>query len=85
MYIEFETLEEYQAINKAIVDYQNEVTNNQYKKTGTLYEYNNEPEPEWNGLYYMPFSKRFEHLFEGLTIIKNIPQDDSQIEGQKEI
>lgn len=66
MYKKFETIEQYNIQNKAIVAYQDSVTNGEYSKSGTLFEYNPEPEPNpIDGFYYMIVEERYQHLFEG--------------------
>lgn len=86
MFIRFESLQEYLDVDKSIVDHMDFITNNEYSRTGTIHYFNPEPEAnEVDGAYYMPFYKRFEHLFTGLTIVENLPTNDSTIEGQQEV
>lgn len=74
-YAQFETIEQYNAVNVAIIAYKDELSGGEYTRTNTLYAYPPEPEPEWDGKYYMPAKPDLVEagLFEGVTLLDEVP------------
>jgi hypothetical protein len=74
-YAQFPALEAYQSANLQIVEIKDEASGGEYTRTGTLYEYNPEPEPEWDGKYYMTATADMVEagVFEGVTLLDSVP------------
>ena len=75
MFAKFETIEEYNTINKAIAAFKDIETNGEYSRTQTEFEYNPEPESNWDDMYYMPAESKFINagLFNGIELVSVIP------------
>lgn len=74
-YAQFETIEAYNAVNVAIIAYKDELSGGEYTRTNTLYAYSPEPEPNWDGKYYMPAEPDLVEagLFDGVTLLDSVP------------
>lgn len=74
-FAQFETIEAYNAVNVAIIAYKDELSGGEYTRTNTLYAYPPEPEPNWDGKYYMPAEPALiaANLFEGVTLLDSVP------------
>jgi hypothetical protein len=74
-YAQFNTIEAYQAANLAIVAIKDEASGKEYSRTGTLYEYNPEPESAWDGNYYMTATPEMVEagVFDGVTLLDEMP------------
>ncbi len=72
---QFTTIESYNEVNVAIAQYKDSLTNGEYSRTETAFEYNPNPEPHWNGMFYMPAKPNQVEagLFEGVTLLDEIP------------
>lgn len=74
-YAQFASLEAYNAVNVAIAQYKDQLTNGEYSRTETSYEYNPTPEAHADGFYYMPAEPDLIEagLFEGVTLLDSVP------------
>lgn len=72
---QFTSLEAYNEVNTAIAAYKDIQTNGEYNRTHTLYEYNPQPEPNWDGYFYMPAVTDMVKagLFDGVVLLDSIP------------
>jgi len=79
MIAQFPTLEAYQSANLAIVAFKDAASGGEYTRTGTLYEYNPEPEPTWDGNYYMTATPEMVEagVFTGVTLLDSIPEPEA--------
>lgn len=75
-YAQFETIEVYNAVNVAIAQWKDQQTNGEYSRTDTEYEYNPEPEANWDECYYMEALPEYINagVFEGVELLDEIPQ-----------
>jgi len=73
-FAEFETIEAYNAVNLAIVAFKDVASGGEYTRTGTVYEYEPNPEPH-DGFYYMLALPELVEagIFEGVTLLDEIP------------
>jgi len=73
-FAQFNSIEAYNAVNLAIVAFKDVASGGEYTRTGTIYEYDHEPEPH-DGFYYMPALPELVEagLFEGVTLLDEIP------------
>jgi hypothetical protein len=73
-FAQFNSIEAYNAVNLAIVAFKDVASGGEYTRTGTIYEYNHEPEPQ-DGFYYMPALPELVEvgLFEGVTLLDEMP------------
>jgi hypothetical protein len=76
-FAQFNSIEAYNAVNLAIVAFKDVASGGEYTRTGTVYEYDHEPEPQ-DGFYYMPALPELVDagLFEGVTLLDAIPTED---------
>jgi hypothetical protein len=76
-FAQFNNTEAYNAVNLAIVAFKDAASGGEYTRTGTVYEYDHEPEPQ-DGFYYMPALPELvvAGLFEGVTLLDAIPTED---------
>lgn len=74
-YAQFETIEAYNAVNVAIIAYKDELSGGEYTRTNTLYAYDPEPEPNWDGKFYMPAEPDLVEagLFYEVTLLDSMP------------
>ncbi len=73
-FAKFNSIEAYNAVNLAIVTFKDVASGGEYTRTGTIYEYDHEPEPQ-DGFYYMPALPELVEagIFEGVTLLDSIP------------
>jgi hypothetical protein len=76
-FAQFNSIEAYNAVNLAIVAFKDVASGGEYTRTGTVYEYDHEPEPQ-DGFYYMPALPELVDagLFEGVTLLDEMPEQD---------
>jgi hypothetical protein len=76
-FAQFASIEAYNAVNLAIVAFKDVASGGEYTRTGTVYEYDHEPEPQ-DGFYYMPALPELVDagLFEGVTLLDEMPEED---------
>jgi len=69
-FAQFNSIEAYNFINLAIVAFKDVASGGEYTRTGTIYEYDHEPEPQ-DGFYYMPALPELVEagIFEGVTLL----------------
>ena len=81
-FAQFNSIEAYNLINVAIVAIKDVASGGEYTRTGTLYEYNPNPEPAWDGNYYMPATPDMVEagVFEGVTLLDAIPDEQKPTE-----
>jgi hypothetical protein len=81
-YAQFETIEDYAAQNQRIVDFKNQQTSGEFERTDTEYYYTPDPEPAWNGLFYMEAKPEFQEagLFDDCTLLDEIPVEVTEPE-----
>lgn len=74
-YAQFNSLEAYNAVNVAIAKWKDKTTDGEYSRTETAYEYNPEPEPNWDGFFYMDAKPEMVDagLFNNVVLLDAIP------------
>jgi hypothetical protein len=73
-YAQFNSIETYNVVNLAIVAFKDVASGGEYTRTGTIYEYDHEPEPQ-DGFYYMPALPELVEagLFDNVQLFDSIP------------
>lgn len=77
-YAQFETIEQYNQVNTNIAAWKDLQTAGEYTRTETAFEYNPEPEPAWNEIYYMEARPEQVEagLFEGVVLLDAVPVEE---------
>jgi len=73
-FAQFNSIEAYNAVNLAIVAFKDAASGGEYTRTGTIYEYEPNPDPQ-DGFYYMPALPELVEagLFDGVILLDEIP------------
>ena len=76
-YAQFQTLEAYLAQDAKIVAYKDQLTGGEFVRTVTEYYYTPEPEPNFDGLFYMEAKPEFQEagLFSDCILLDQIPTE----------
>jgi hypothetical protein len=73
-FAQFNSIEAYNAVNLAIVAFKDAASGGEYTRTGTIYEYEPNPEPQ-DGFYYMPALPELVEagIFNNVQLFDSIP------------
>ena len=78
-FAKFNTIESYNTVNRSIAQWKDQQTNGEYSRTNTEYEYNPEPEANWDECYYMEALPEYINagVFEGVDLLDSIPIEET--------